>query len=348
MPNTYDRAKPLMMSAEILLGSEQAAREIGLDLSESLVTSDLTKRQMASGEDMVPLHKIVAFLNDAAARSNCEHFGLLIAKHQPAVRFAMIGQLVRFSENLGMAINDAVRFSLLNSEFTRWELERHGELATLTRHTRVAFDAPMFQMRTLAIALVYKAINAICQRRVPLYQVNFSVAPPQRPDRFEQFFEAPVLFNQMESSLVISAKTLELPIPTADSRVRVLLIDHLEQLTAAQSPTLSTAAMVRLHIQKTVGSRHCTLEGLCANWGVHPRALQRSLKESGTSFRRLLLDVRQELAEQYLRDTSISVAELSDILGYQNPSAFSRAFKLCSGTSPDIWRSSQKGMPNVG
>ncbi len=347
MAISYDKANPLMMSASILLGLEQAAVEVSLDLSPILNTVGVSHRQICSGEGTLALHKVVDVLNKAAEASSCEYFGLLIAKHQPPARFAMIGQLIRFSNNLGMAINDAIQFSLLNSEFTRWETRAEHDSFSVIRKTRANLDVPMFQLRTLAIAVVYKAINAICQRRINLRQVNFSVASPARPERFEQFFGAPVLFNQMESSLVLSTTSLETPLPTADPQVRALLLEHLQRVVETQSPASTLVDRVRLYIERTIGSRECHLEGLCASWGVHPRSLQRSLQEHGTSFRQLLIGIRHELADQYLRDTSIPVSELSDILGYANASAFSRAFKQVSGMAPEPWRASQNDMQNV-
>ena len=61
---------------------------------------------------MLPLHTVVELLNDAADQADCEHLSLVMAKHQPPARFAMIGQLIRFADNLGMAMNDAIQLTL--------------------------------------------------------------------------------------------------------------------------------------------------------------------------------------------------------------------------------------------
>ena len=131
-------------------------------------------------------------------------------------------------------------------------------------------------------------------------------------------------------------------IPTADANVYQLLKSHLQDLTQANDAEPSLEQRLRRELRQTVGSNRCTLGAIAQNWGVHERELQRRLKASGTSFRLLLNDVRQELAEQYLRNSSISVLELSDMLGYSNASAFSRAFKASAGISPDHWRAQKQ------
>jgi len=327
-----------MMSAEILLGSLEAARELGKDLTETLAASGISRQQLQSGSGFLPLHRIVAFLNDGAERFGCEHFGLLIGKHQPPVRFAMLGQLVRFSATLEEAIEDAIRFSILNSEYSAWTLERDEDLAMLVRRTRVAYDAPVMQLQTLAVVLVYKAILDVCGRKVPLRQVQFTHRRPARSDRLEAYFGAPVRFNQNFTGLVFAESELRTPIPTHDADVHRLLKAHLRSLARGSSPEADLVTRVRHQIKQTVGSRHCNLDGICLRSGIHPRALQRALRDQRLTFRQLLLDVRQELAEEYFRNSSLSVLELSELLGYSNASAFSRAFKQRTGMSPQHWK----------
>jgi AraC-like DNA-binding protein len=64
------------------------------------------------------------------------------------------------------------------------------------------------------------------------------------------------------------------------------------------------------------------------------RTLQRRLKELNTSFSRLLEDTRRELALAYLSERRMSLLEISYVLGFADPSSFSRAFKRWTGTAP--------------
>jgi AraC-like DNA-binding protein len=338
MPARYDRKNPPMVSAELLLGSLEAARELGVDLTDTLAASEISVQHLQSGDGYLPLHKVVEFLNDAAERFKCEHFGFLVGKNQPPARFAMVGQLICFAATLEGAIEDAMRFALLNSEYSEWTLERDKGLAMLVRRTRVAYDAPIMQIQTLAVVLVYKAIVAVCGRKVPLRQVQFTHRRPARSDRLEAYFGAPVRFNQNFTGLVFAESELRSPIPTRDANVHRLLTAHLASLAAGCSRDEDLVTRVRHHIKQTVGSRHCNLDGICLRSGIHPRALQRALREQRLTFRQLLHDVRQELAEDYFRNSSLSVLELTELLGYSNASAFSRAFKQRTGMSPQQWK----------
>mgnify|MGYP001946743321 CR=1 FL=1 len=71
---------------------------------------------------------------------------------------------------------------------------------------------------------------------------------------------------------------------------------------------------------------------------VSGRTLQRRLAEEGTSFRTLLLEVRRELAERYISDPHMPLAEISYMLGFADSSSFSRAFKRWTGEPPALFR----------
>ncbi|WP_438985743.1 AraC family transcriptional regulator [Aequoribacter sp.] len=340
-PTRYDRNNPLLMSAEILLGSLEAAEELGVSVEPSLALAQIDASQLRHPDQFIPLHSVVGFLNDMAERSGCDHFGFLVALKQPPSQFARVGQLVKFAATLGEAIDDAIRFSLLNSQFSRWELENDGRYVTMIRRTRVAYDEPMIQLQALALTVVYKAMMGLVGGDIELQQVSFAHAAHAHQRRMEAYFSCPVLFNQPYNALVFSCRALELPIASGDEKVYRLIKAQLENLSKGLNYGDDLATRVIHHIKQAMGSRYCSLEFIGQTMGIHPRTLQRQLAQEGVTFKQLLNQVRQGLAEEYLVNSSISVAELSSFLGYRNPSAFSRAFKRASGLSPEHWKLSR-------
>jgi AraC-like DNA-binding protein len=334
----YDKKNPLLMTAEILLGSQEAANELGLDLEPSLELAKIDRRQLVEPDQFLPLHKIITFFNDAAERSRCDYFGFLVAQHQPPSRFASVGQLVRFASTLGEAIKDAIHFALLNSEFSRWELDLDGEEVSLIRRTRVAYDEPMIQLQILALTVVYKAMAGLTGNEFAPTRVCFAVSPFAYKHKMEAYFRAPVHFNQPANAIVFPHETLGIPILSADAQVYALIRSQLTSLSQGVRRADDVVARVVHHIQATMGSRYCSLEFIAERMGIHPRALQRQLAAKEASFKILLNRVRQGLAEEYLLNSSISVTELSEFLGYRNASAFSRAFKREAGVAPGHWK----------
>ena len=69
-----------------------------------------------------------------------------------------------------------------------------------------------------------------------------------------------------------------------------------------------------------------------------PKTLQRRLTEQGQSFSRLVDGARRTRAESLLRDGNMPIQQISEALGYRNPSAFDRAFVRWHGMPPKRWR----------
>ena len=74
--------------------------------------------------------------------------------------------------------------------------------------------------------------------------------------------------------------------------------------------------------------------------GLSDRTLQRRIDDDGTTFRKLLLEARQELAREYLNRPDIDVAEVAYLLGYEDSNSFYRAFRTWEGTTPSQLRQS--------
>lgn len=77
---------------------------------------------------------------------------------------------------------------------------------------------------------------------------------------------------------------------------------------------------------------------IASSLNVSNRTLQRKLREEGTSFIDLLQDTRLQLACKYLSSPGRSVVETAYLLGFSEPSTFSRAFKRWTGQSPAEYR----------
>jgi AraC-like DNA-binding protein len=75
-------------------------------------------------------------------------------------------------------------------------------------------------------------------------------------------------------------------------------------------------------------------ESVAAELHMSVRTMHRKLTEVNNNFRMLLVEMRRELAEQYILDNSLTLTEISLLLGFSEPSSFSRAFKSWTGTAP--------------
>jgi len=63
----------------------------------------------------------------------------------------------------------------------------------------------------------------------------------------------------------------------------------------------------------------------------------------GTTVMQYCIDKRMDAAKLLLKDNRHSISEIADIVGYEDHSAFSRAFRRINECSPKEWRNSRTG-----
>jgi AraC-like DNA-binding protein len=68
-------------------------------------------------------------------------------------------------------------------------------------------------------------------------------------------------------------------------------------------------------------------------------------RQRGTNYKQLREEVIVELAKQSLADTDASITVIGGKLGYSESSAFVRAFKRMTGTTPAAYRKSVRRNP---
>ena len=121
------------------------------------------------------------------------------------------------------------------------------------------------------------------------------------------------------------------------------MIDYLGKLNKDDIIDRVTAAIVDL-----LPSGGIADEKIAASLNMSVRSLQRRLKEVGTTFRKLLDTIREDLATTYVQDPEIELAEVAFLLGFSDQSAFSRAFRRWKDKSPrEVRKTSQMGNKNA-
>jgi len=88
-------------------------------------------------------------------------------------------------------------------------------------------------------------------------------------------------------------------------------------------------------------ARAWTVDELGREVGLSRSALaDRFIRLIGVPPMHYLANWRMQVAMQKLRDTSASLAQVADMVGYESEAAFSRAFRKAVGTAPARWRRS--------
>ena len=113
---------------------------------------------------------------------------------------------------------------------------------------------------------------------------------------------------------------------------------------------LGTATMsdrIKKALVEALPGGSTSVDDMAQRLNVSKRSLQRRLSEEGTSFQELLNSTRYEMSERYLKDSGLSVPEISYLLGFRDTSSFFRAFHGWTGTTPGDFRANGPAQQGV-
>jgi AraC-like DNA-binding protein len=172
-------------------------------------------------------------------------------------------------------------------------------------------------------------------------EVRFAHEAPEQISEHLRIFRAPVLFGYPANAFVIEREFLERQIPAADQRLYQIMKRYLERVLAEIPQEDGVLASVRRAIAESMREGDPNLTRVAKKMAMSPRTLQRQLKEQGMEFKQLVHDTRRRFALNYLRSRRNTLTEIAFLLGYSEASAFNRAFKRWTGSTPLAYRSQE-------
>jgi AraC-like DNA-binding protein len=193
-----------------------------------------------------------------------------------------------------------------------------------------------------AIAALVQLARAFTGKPVCALAVDFVNPRPAHVRHYEDFFGGPVRFGRPSTRVVLSLRDLALPLRGADAALLALLDAQAEHMLQEVAAVSEPVGVWRQALVGLIRSGRTSLADLAHSLQMSPRSLQRRLGEQGHSFQTLLGQTRQQLAEAYLRDANVELAEVALLLGYSEQSAFTRAFRQWTGQAPLQWRRRQQ------
>ena len=173
--------------------------------------------------------------------------------------------------------------------------------------------------------------------------LRVTVAHPAPPDQsyFYSLFRCPVDFGAEENSLHIDLKQADKRL-TGASKQLAQLHDHIVVKYLAHLSRKDIINRVKAAILDGLGEGNATESSIANAMNTSIRNLNRKLSNEGTSFKTLLMEIRRELAEQYINDSTLTLTEISFLLGFSEVSSFSRAYRRWEGQSPSEARKSRQ------
>jgi AraC-like DNA-binding protein len=161
-------------------------------------------------------------------------------------------------------------------------------------------------------------------------------APAHRP-MYERLYDCPIRFDAEAVEIHLPSESLDVPLEMSDAEMARICEERCEMILARLGAAGGFVDRVRAELL-TGPRRFPDLDTVAEAMAMSPRTLCRRLNEEGSSFRRVLHDVRKSLALDYLESSDLPLKQIAALLGYEEPANFNRAFWKWIGDAPGRYR----------
>ncbi|MCF0060181.1 AraC family transcriptional regulator [Dyadobacter chenwenxiniae] len=284
-------------------------------------------------------------LNDlwlnACHLSNDPLFGLHLGESLQLAALGVVGEIVKTSTTVGNAVSIATSLTGLVTDLFKMEVrqsERRFTINLIPNQARLK-DSEFAFKQTLdffMVFLIHELDGFILEKIKPEEaRLPFTASAAKE---YTRLLRCEPLETKDEYALTFDSKYWDLPIITANYELQTSLLQNVNLLELTQAESDSYRARIYQYLLKNAYLGIVSLEEIAANFNVSPRSLQRKLKDENVTYQEVADEVRKALALNYLSSGKYLIKEISYMLGYNELSAFSRAFKRWTGTTPGSYQ----------
>ena len=337
MASPEARSGPLdgVVRAEALRLYAEVVNELGGDSSRLLAQAHIDAAALKQADAVISYRAMVHLLERTAAELKCPDFGLRLASRQGGI--AVLGPLevaMRNSSTVGEAYRYCAGHLQVYSPVVHIQIEEDRPSGRHFMRFEILLDRVPNQRQAVenALGLTHQAVLALSGGRFGAREVWFTHERQLPVAAYQRYFDGPVQFGRPFNAVFFNSRDLAQPIPDQNPRLYEMASTYID--TQYPSPAMHLVTRVHALSTRLLALGCCTHTDVATQLNMHPRTLQRRLREEGTSFEAIKDDVRRDAAARYLTETGIPLARVAALLGYSESSVLNRSCQRWFGQSP--------------
>jgi AraC-like DNA-binding protein len=313
-------------------------REEGRDVKAVLSKAGLRPEEIADPTVRLEVRSQIKLLEVAAGELRDDFLGLHLARSFDLREIGLVYYVMASSERLVDAFRNAERYSRINTDGTRLSFKL-GETADIAvDYVNVDRNSDRHQIEFWLVTLM-RICRQLTDSRIAARRLKVRHSRAGSPLALKTFFGTDVEFDADADEISFPAVIASLPVVGRDTHLNTLLRRYAEEALAGQ-PELraSNRSRVEKIIPQLLPHGRAKLSEVARQLGMSSRTLSRKLRDEGLTYAEILDQLRSALAKRYLGDRDLPVTQIAWLLGYQEVSSLTHAFKRWTGTTPREFR----------
>jgi len=313
----------------------QNATSFGAGFDTLCRMSGLSPEEISDSESMVEWEKAALIWVPLLKLSGDPLIGLHVGMSVEKLLHGMVGFLIQSRENIDQSLQMLCRYGHMVSPMVEYKYSvRDVALLEMTQNRMwlMKHPEPARHANDFLFAATINTFHALTGRR--LVPLRIELAYEMREiSEYRKFFGCEVLFNKDANRIIVSKENVSTAILSSDQSM-FQLFNSIAADKQSLLATNSTAENLKQLLFMQFKGRIPTIEEAATALHTTARNLQRRLLQERTTFRDIAGATRKEIAFQLMQNPAIKISEVSDILGYSDLTAFRKAFKSWTNTTP--------------
>jgi len=315
------------------------ARKAGVALAPLLAKANLTVQQIDDSRVRLAARDQIQLLDLVADAVPDDLLGVHLAQHCDLREMGLLYYVLASSETVIEALRRAVRYAVLVNEGVLQQCTVGRQIRIAFKYVGISRHLDRHQSEFWMVLLV-RVLRQLTGLGVSASRVRLVHARQTTPRELAPFLGRDIRFGASVDEISFSAPIGSARVIGADPYLNKHLIAYYEDALARRRLSRgSFRAQVENAVVPLLPHAEVRIGEIARRLGLSQRTLARRLNDEGLSFSALLAGLRHDLADRYLADGDTSISQIAWLLGYQEVSAFSKAYKRWSGKAPREVRS---------
>jgi AraC-like DNA-binding protein len=321
----------------------RVGQDKGITQDELLARTGITAEQLSDPSARLTYQQMLLLAENLMRLYPEETLGLDLGKAININQFGMLGYAILSCADLRSAVRLGLKYHTLVDPAFTFEMAENDDTTAIRLTSHIPFES-MYRMLCDVFVGIFVTLARFLSGRndIQAREVHLNHPRPQYVEAYEALCQCPVLFDQPRTEIIFDTHILDIPVAMADSATAAMAESQCAEILARMGPKEGIVAKVRRILLRNPGT-FPPVDEVASQLATSTRTLSRSLQDVGTSYQRILDEVRKEMAIEYLRNSNLPIEELAALVGYSDPSNFRKAFRRWTQHAPSYYREERQG-----
>ena len=336
------------VAATVVADMLQYLEQHGVSVVDAARDCGIALQAPAVPDARVPGGQVERLWRVAIERTGDSLVGLHMAEAYSPGALDILGYVVLSCRTVGDVLDRFARYARLLNDGMRVEVVREKRVAYCRCTYVESMNNYLLRSPDQAIdttwAGVARELRRLTAKPLVASEVWFRHKAPAAAHarEYARVFDAPVKFGASEDRFVVPIAHLDEPVRSANPALLRAFEQHADAMLSGMEKQGSRSHQVAEVLAGRLKGAVPPLSEIARAMAMSDRNLQRALRSDGTSFQKLLDEVRRDLAISHLADPATSAGQVGFLLGFSEPSAFHRAFRRWTGKAPSAYRAASR------